>query len=222
LKPLLTYKDFCIDAVDPEPLGRFWADALGLSFALLDDGEVKLFGTTPQRTVWINKVPETKSIKHRVHLDVHGAVPTFVDLGARVVDESSFAWAVLADPEGGEFCVFRGDDAARPRAVDLVFDCRDGAAMADWWGAAFDVDPAVSDDGTPVLIGVPDAPFAAIGFVEVPEPKTLKNRIHIDVRVTDLDALRDQGAHLLRPADGEIRWNVMADPEGNEFCAFTS
>jgi hypothetical protein len=222
MQPLITYKDFCIDAVAPEPLGRFWAEALGLSFALLDDGDVKLYGATPQRTVWMNKVPEAKSVKHRLHLDVHGAVPSFVDLGARVLDEDSFAWAVLADPEGGEFCVFDGDDAVRPRTVDLVFDCRDAAALADWWGSAFDIDPVVGEDGTPLLVGVPDAPFAAIGFVEVPEPKTLKNRIHIDVRTPDLESLRDHGAHLLRPQGDDIGWNVMADPEGNEFCAFIS
>jgi hypothetical protein len=54
----------------------------------------------------------------------------------------------------------------------------------------------------------------------VPEPKTVKNRIHLDVRTPDLQALLDAGATLLRPADEEIDWNVLADPDGNEFCAF--
>jgi predicted enzyme related to lactoylglutathione lyase len=57
-------------------------------------------------------------------------------------------------------------------------------------------------------------------FLPVPEPKTVKNRIHWDVLVDDLAALVSAGATILRPADDEIRWTVLADPEGNEFCAF--
>jgi hypothetical protein len=69
----------------------------------------------------------------------------------------------------------------------------------------------------------PTAP--TIVFVQVPESKTIKNRLHIDVNPTD----RDQDAELERllglgatPADvgqtGEENWHVLADPEGNEFC----
>jgi hypothetical protein len=57
-------------------------------------------------------------------------------------------------------------------------------------------------------------------FTRVPEPKTVKNRIHWDVNVTDLQPLLDAGAILLRPKGDEIGWHVLADPEGNEFCAF--
>ena len=53
-------------------------------------------------------------------------------------------------------------------------------------------------------------------------PKTVKNRVHWDVKLVDttIDGLVDSGATLLRPKDDEIGWWVMADPEGNEFCAF--
>jgi hypothetical protein len=54
----------------------------------------------------------------------------------------------------------------------------------------------------------------------VPEPKTVKNRVHWDVNVESVDALVAAGATILRPRDDEIRWSIMADPEGNEFCAF--
>ena len=61
-----------------------------------------------------------------------------------------------------------------------------------------------------------------VWFCEVPEPKTVKNRVHWDVRLVDttIEGLLDAGASLLRPKDDEIQWWVMADPEGNEFCAF--
>ena len=56
-------------------------------------------------------------------------------------------------------------------------------------------------------------------FSPVPEPKTVKNRLHWDVR-GELDELLGAGARLLRSRGDDIRWNVLADPEGNEFCLF--
>ncbi len=77
---------------------------------------------------------------------------------------------------------------------------------------------------------VPIADPAGVGpamwIVPVPEPKTVKNRVHIDV-VGDTQALLAVGARLLRardagpdddPEQGGIEWDVLADPEGNEFC----
>jgi hypothetical protein len=66
-----------------------------------------------------------------------------------------------------------------------------------------------------------DSPDGSLIFFlqEVPEPKTGKNRMHVDVRLRDqahLDALLQMGAMVLSEHDG---WRVMADPEGNEFCA---
>jgi hypothetical protein len=58
-------------------------------------------------------------------------------------------------------------------------------------------------------------------FVPVPEPKTVKNRIHWDVTVPGAAPLVEAGAIVLREPDAEISWHVLADPEGNEFCAFT-
>jgi hypothetical protein len=63
-------------------------------------------------------------------------------------------------------------------------------------------------------------PFEGIVFGPVPEPKTVKNRIHWDV-YGDTAELLAAGATLLRRKDTEIRWDVLADPEGNEFCVFT-
>ena len=65
------------------------------------------------------------------------------------------------------------------------------------------------------------APFESIVFVAVPEPKTIKNRVHVDVTTDDIDGLVAAGAGVLRPRDQEIAWTVMADPEGNEFCVLT-
>ena len=67
---------------------------------------------------------------------------------------------------------------------------------------------------------IPGAPFDYLVFVPVAEPKTVKNRIHWDVETTDLDLLTAYGARVVRARDDEIGWTVLADPEGNEFCAF--
>jgi hypothetical protein len=59
-----------------------------------------------------------------------------------------------------------------------------------------------------------------IWIVPVPEPKTVKNRMHIDV-FGDVDALLARGASMVLPRGDDREWDVLADPEGNEFCVFT-
>lgn len=221
------YKDLCIDSSESETLGRFWAAALGLRFEP-DDGAGALRWSEPEQTVWMNVVPEPKTVKHRVHLDVHAAsVDEYLALGARMLEpaeEFGRHWSVLADPEGGEFCTFvRGlDELPAYRLYEIVVDAADPEHIAHWWadvyGAKLGGD---ADKGWWWLDDVPGAPFSAFSFVPVPEPKTVKNRIHWDVTVESLERLIDAGARLLRRRDNEILWNVMADPEGNEFCAFT-
>lgn len=56
-------------------------------------------------------------------------------------------------------------------------------------------------------------------FSPVPEPKLVKNRVHWDLWCQTADAL-DAGARLLRGKDDDLHWDLLADPEGNEFCVF--
>jgi Glyoxalase-like domain len=78
----------------------------------------------------------------------------------------------------------------------------------------------VTDGGEWFEIDRPSgAPFT-MDFVAVPEPKVVKNRVHWDVTAVDLEPLLNAGATLVRTPDGDIDWHVLADPEGNEFCAF--
>lgn len=65
----------------------------------------------------------------------------------------------------------------------------------------------------------PNAPFENMSFVPVGESKSTKNRVHIDIVTPDVEALVEAGATLLRSRDNEIDWDVLADPEGNEFYA---
>jgi hypothetical protein len=136
---------------------------------------------------------------------------------------------VLADPEGNEFCAMppatpEWNAAVEvPTPFELVVDCTDPDAIAGWWAARFGV-AVGSREGRPErwLEGVPSFPYRFWVFAPVPEPKTAKNRLHWDVDLTAgrYEQLVDVGATLLRAPDHEIRWAVLADPEGNEFCAF--
>lgn len=218
---LARFKDLCADAVDVSLLAEFWGRVLGLRAEATRNG-ARLSGDAPGQTVWINQVPEPKSVKHRVHLDVHaesdgiaGAMP--------ISAPGEFRWRVLADPEGGEFCVFVRDLVPAYRLYEVVVDSADCAAQAAWWGELFGVPPQDSGQDFHWLDHVPGMPFEALVFGDVPEPKTVKNRIHWDVAVDGraaLDELVRRGAAILREPDDDIDWFVMADPEGNEFCAF--
>jgi len=218
---LATYKDLCIDAVDPVRMGRFWGPALRLDVEELDDGDVRLTGPTPQHTVWINRVPEPVTVKQRLHLDVRAdSVDDVVGLGGVLVDDS-FPWTVMKDVEGGELCVFGVPGGRRPGLMELVLDTDDPVRIGTWWADVLGAERQDDKEhGFSYLEPVPGAPFESFCFVPVSEPKTVKNRIHIDVTTPDIQLLVDAGATVLRPQDDEIGWHVLADPDGNEFCAF--
>ena len=218
---MISFKDLCIDATNPEVQARFWAAALGLR-AELTGGDFRLVGEAPEQTLWVNKVPEPRSMKQRVHIDVHvAAVSDLIKLGAIIVDEAQ-PWTVLADPEGGELCAFVRDPDALPdyRIYEVVVDAADPVTIASWWADRYNADVCHDQDrGFSWIDEVSGMPWPMV-FQLVPEPKTVKNRIHWDVwgeTATFLAA----GATLLRSHDDEIGWDVLADPEGNEFCVFT-
>ena len=117
---------------------------------------------------------------------------------------------------------------------DIVIDCHRAAPLARFWQEALDAyairpyddaeigrlaalgltpetDPTVALDGSgPTLF-----------FQEVPEPKTAKNRLHLDLsssgRLAEVDRLESLGAAVLATFDDHT---VVADPEGNEFCVY--
>jgi hypothetical protein len=115
-----------LDCREAAPLARFWAQALGWSVRPYDDAEVErlaALGQTPETdpsvavdapdgsmTLFCQEVPEPRTVKNRMHLDVElgsdAEWDRLLELGAMVVDVQP-EWTVMADPQGNEFCVFR-------------------------------------------------------------------------------------------------------------------
>jgi hypothetical protein len=110
------------------------------------------------------------------------------------------------------------------RFKDLCLDAADHQRLAEWWCRAIGYERRSSDaerpTGWPVPIVDPGGDGPLIWIVPVPEAKVVKNRMHLDV-IGDSEALLAAGATLIRRRDDEIGWDVLADPEGNEFCCFS-
>ncbi len=105
---------------------------------------------------------------------------------------------------------------------EIVVDCSNPEALARFWQALIGGEVEVEDPEWVVLDGDEDGFY--IGFQAVPERKSGKNRIHLDVAVDDLDRAVDEaeqlGARKLGDArdDGQGSFQIMVDPGGNEFC----
>jgi hypothetical protein len=102
----------------------------------------------------------------------------------------------------------------------LCVDATDPVALARWWSRLVGGEVSVDQDGEATLRGgtIP------LLFLKVEDPKSGKNRLHLDLRVgaSDYDAAVDRAISLgAMPADEIYRgdeWRVLRDPEGNEFC----
>ena len=130
--------------------------------------------------------------------------------------------------------------AAPVRLRSIAIDCRWPAGLARFWAAVlgYQVAPYPADElarlaaigrtpeSDPEVCVEPPRPGAGpvLYFNEVPEPKVAKNRVHLEVWLPgdSIDPLVGLGARVLRAPDGDIDWWVVADPEGNEFCAFAA
>ncbi len=220
--PLARWYQLCLDAQDVDALGTWWADVLGLSWQRDADypgGDVTGGAGAGLR---IEAVPEPGSGKNRVHPDIYAAsVAGLVDLGATVLlpEADDRRWTVMSDPEGNEFCAFVRDDVPDARLHGVGIDCADHRALTTWWADVLGADVTHSPRGFSTVEPAEGRPFT-LDFATVPEARTVKNRMHWDVRCDDVGALLGRGASLLARPHGRSYWHVLRDPEGNEFCVF--
>jgi predicted enzyme related to lactoylglutathione lyase len=107
---------------------------------------------------------------------------------------------------------------------NLTFDCASPMTVATFWANAlgYRLDDDSDDDGA--AISDPSGATAGMFFQRVPEPKTAKNRMHLDVRPSgsmaeEVARLEGLGATIRGfIEEGGSFWTQMRDPEGNEFC----
>lgn len=211
------------------------------------DGRGRIDDNDLRRTpVYIQRVPEPKRQRNRVRLeigspDARQEENRLVSLGAsRTGSRDEFV-----DAEGNEFSVVPrpGEDTA---LRSIVIDALDPERLLEFWTQAtgyeadpdeLRCDPPAIDrrwtgecfmvDGEPFLhiCGAGAAPGPApydltpgLKFCATTAPKQTKNRLHLDLNSTDVDSDRDRLTELGATV---LRWDaeqVLADPEGNEFC----
>ncbi len=119
------------------------------------------------------------------------------------------------------------------RVDGLVIDGADTMALARFWAAMFDTEVAsIVNEGEPneahyVDVAATDG-TPLLRFQRVPEAKRLKNRLHLDIEVEELDPaiarVETLGGSLIQPLRTEYGYDfaIMGDPEGNEFCLITA
>ena len=105
------------------------------------------------------------------------------------------------------------------RLYNVTFDARDPSALAAFWSAV--LEQPVADGANDFVAFIEGTPNWI--FIAVPEGKTAKNRMHVDLDADDLAAARvrieDLGAAFVHERDEYgVHWMTFQDPEGNEFC----
>ena len=103
----------------------------------------------------------------------------------------------------------------------LVIETRDPQLVAAFWAQTLGRE--IVDDWGKFVRLAPDAAGTQLAFAAVPESKTIKNRVHLDLTATDRQVAATEliaiGASIIETRkSGGHTWTVMADPEGNEFC----
>jgi hypothetical protein len=235
-----------IEAAEPAPLARFWAEALGWEVALEQPDEVVVearaaagWGDGGPPYLTFVPVEEPKTGKNRAHLDLvstsaeqqHATVQRLLQLGASQADigQGDVPWVVLRDPEGNEFCVLepRADYRGSRDLAAVVVDCIDPQALAECWTVVTGW-PVTGSSPVVASLRHPSAPGTAFELLAVPAAKQGKNRLHVDVAPqpgddldTEVARLERAGARRIDIGQGDVTWVVLADPEGNEFCVLT-
>ncbi|MFI6784556.1 VOC family protein [Micromonospora sp. NPDC050276] len=115
------------------------------------------------------------------------------------------------------------------RLVQVNMKARDDSALGGFWAEALGWDVSSEGPGVtnlePEGFVYPDPVAVCLDLVVSAEPKTVKNRVHLDLATTStahqaelVTRLTDRGATPVDVGQGDVPWTVLADPEGNEFC----
>jgi len=228
------------DANDPLGLARFWSGVLGRE--MTDDPD-DIFVLLPSDDTGFRiefaPTQEQKSGPNQMHLhltstsldDQQATVARALGLGGRHIDVGQLpeeAHVVLADPEGNEFCVIEpGNNFLADCGFLGELACDGSQEVGYFWSEALGW-PLVWDQDEETAIQSPGG-GTKIAWGGPPEaPKTGKNRLHFDLappaegdQQAEVERLVSLGAKRIDIGQGDVSWEVLADPGGNEFCVLT-
>lgn len=230
-----------VKARDHAAVGRFWAAALGWE-AFPGHGGTSVrpagSGWPVPAVVCLDVIPvhDVRTVADRTHLELastsaaHHAelVARLTELGATPAEAArdDLPWTVLADPEGNAFCVREpraGHQDTGPLAA-LAVDCTDVPGTAEFWGDALGWTVHASTDDR-ALLRSPARVGPYLELLRTPHLATGGHRVHLDLLPDPVDDQAAEVARLLAlgatPADvgqGDVPWQVLADPEGNQLC----
>jgi hypothetical protein len=236
------------DAADVSAQARFWSEATGWPVTLDVEDEAIVEPpedaegrpTEPGILLVFVPVPEAKTVKNRVHVDLASRSPEHqAELVERLrragatpldIGQGAVPWIVLADPEGNELCVLEPRDEYAEAGViaAVVVDAPDPAALAPFWSAA--AGWAVTESGErSATLTRPDGAGPRLELLQSDDARLVKNRVHLDVapyagddQAAEVDRLLSLGASHADVGQGTQTWVVLADPQGNEFCVLSA
>ncbi len=229
-----------IDARDPLRLARFWAGVLQWDVVIESPDDIGLAPTDGTRFhIFFQRDPEPDDVAQRIHLDLsstsleaqRATVQRALDLGARHIDIGQGPDAhhvVLADPEGNAFCVLEpGNKFVDYGGLLGSITCDGSARIGHFWSEALGW-PLVWDRDGETAIRAPDGTGPFITWGPPLPPKTGTNRMHLDLapprdgdQHAEVNRLISLGASRVDIGQGDVNWEVMVDPDGNEFCILT-
>jgi catechol 2,3-dioxygenase-like lactoylglutathione lyase family enzyme len=228
------------DARDPDGLGRFWGRLLGREAAEGTIVDVVLRPNDDSEFLVCFMRNDTPKVgQNRMHFDLTSATPEEqqatvergLELGARHIDIGQTpdeGHVVLGDPEGNEFCVIEaGNDFLADTAFIGAINCDGSQEVGYFWSKALGWPLVWDQDGETAIQSPRGGTKIAWGGLPV-APKTGKERLHLDIappvgadHQVEVERLIALGARRTDIGQGDVPWEVMADPDGNEFCVLT-
>jgi predicted enzyme related to lactoylglutathione lyase len=227
------------DAHDPERLARFWAELLGWEIKPDEDGFELVPTDGTGYHVGFYPSDEPKRGHNQIHFDLTSSTPDeqqqtvarALELGAQHLDVGQTpeeGHIVLADPEGNELCVIpAGNNFLADTAFIGAINCDGSQAVGYFWSQALGW-PLVWDQDEETAIQSPSGGSKMAWGGPPVAPKLGKNRLHLDIappagedQQAEVERLISLGAKRIDIGQGDVSWEVMADPDGNEFCVLS-
>lgn len=229
-----------VDARDPRRLGQFWESLLGCETLTDDPASYETRLTVPggpRLDLCFERVDEPPRPSPRLHLEVSGGesadqdavVERALSLGASHLDigQGDVPWVVLADPEGNPFCVMeaRPEYAVSGPLSSLPLDSADVERDLAFWSELSGWRPVDSAMPGALRHASGRGPLLELCPERGPKDPGHKNRVHLDIRLeadddpeTALQRVLDLGGRRFEHEWGDLPWQVVTDPSGNELC----